>query len=162
MVKTAGKEKLTEHVGIAVQPLKESRIQADTERGCAGIRHHLHRTEKALGICADDTGREGICCGQVSDSAPGGIHVKTAAGIHRLTELGAEQEAKPRCPAFSKAGHSLMQRVLIPAFSPGEMIVNDMIEEECAAAFRIAKISLCDAAFGLKDIQQGKIICRQS
>ena len=34
--------------------------------------------------------------------------------------------------------------------------------EECVAAFRIAKISLCDAAFGLKDIQQGKIICRQS
>ena len=126
IVKTAGKEKLTEHVGIAVQPRKESRIQADTERGCAGIRHHLHCTEKALGICAevdgdiavenvpgaDDTGREGICCGQVSDSAPGGIHVKTAAGIHRLTELGAEQEAKSGCPAFSKAGHSLMQRVL--------------------------------------------------
>ena len=61
--------------------------------------------------------------------------MKTATGIQRLTEFGCEQKAEPGGPAFCKAGDRLLDSCFICTFSKGEMIVDDLIKEECAAAF---------------------------
>ena len=115
----------------------------------AGMRHGLHGAEKSLRVCTEgvwhftvmnvfdreNAGRERIRCRQVIHSAAGGNHMKTAAGIQRLTEFGCEQKAEPGGPAFCKAGDRLLDSCFICTFSIRETIVDDMIKEECAAAF---------------------------